>query len=309
MTPHSPARAATADTPADDARPRTVVLLGFGAVGRAVAAGLAPERDAGRVRLTAAVRDVAAHRARGDLGVRLAPLGDPEGPAAGLPAADLVVECAGIVPARRLGPAVVGRGTDLVLSSVGALARPEAAEALLAGPGRLHVTNGAIGGFDVLEAAAEADGLDEVRIRSVKHPRGLVRPWMSPAEAARLEGLRPQDGPVVVLEGDPAEAVERFPANVNVAVALAWATRGRPTGPGDHDAARLERSLRRVRVELVADAAAERTRHDVLASGPAGRLELTFASAPSSDNPRTSQLTALSVTRTVRRVLGLTPGG
>ena len=304
MTPHFPARTG-APASTDDARPRSVLLLGFGAVGRAVAAGLAPERESDRVRLTAAVRDVAVHRARGDLGVRLVPLADPEGPTVGLPAADLVVECAGIVPARRFGPAVVARGTDLVLSSVGALARREAAEALLAGPGRLHVSNGAIGGFDVLGAAAEADGLDEVRIRSVKHPRGLVRPWMSAAEAARLKGLRPADGPVVVLEGDPAEAMERFPANVNVAVALAWATRGRPARPGDDDAALLARSLERVRVELVADAAAEWTRHEVTAAGPAGRIELTVASAPSPDNPRTSQLTALSVTRTIRRALRL----
>ncbi|MFB9072631.1 aspartate dehydrogenase domain-containing protein [Citricoccus parietis] len=129
----------------------------------------------------------------------------------------------------------------------------------------------------------------------------------------RLHGLRPEDGPLTVFAGGPAEAIERFPANVNVAVGLAWATRGRPGagvgvggvvgGDGPEDAELLRRSLERVQVELVADAAAVRSRHEILATGPAGRIELTFESAPSPENPKTSGMTALSVTRTIREVL------
>ncbi|MGD6979241.1 MULTISPECIES: aspartate dehydrogenase domain-containing protein [Citricoccus] len=337
-------------TSTDRPAPAHVLLLGFGAIGRQVALQLAPEREAGAVRVWAAERDVAASRHRALPGVELVTTGadlDCLNWSDVLGEADLVVECAGVVPAGQYGPAVIAAGTDLVLTSVGALADPGIARRLLAGPGRLWVTSGAIGGFDVLGAAADAGGLDRVRIRTTKRPTSLLRPWMSPAEQDELSALRPGDAPVTVFTGGPAEAIERFPANVNVAVGLAWATRGRPAAVGSEggrtatdgtegggmeaggmeaggsetggrgaggtetggaargadEVALLQRSLDRVRVELVADPAVGRSRHEILAEGLAGRFELAFESAPSPENPKTSGLTALSVARTVREAL------
>ncbi|XKH52906.1 DUF108 domain-containing protein [Citricoccus nitrophenolicus] len=298
--------------------PARVLLLGFGAIGRHVATLLAPERDAGLLQLRAAERNVASHGHRTIPGVELVTTGEdtdcPTWPEA-LTEADLVVECAGVDAAVEYGPEVIAAGTDLVLTSVGALADPDLARTLLSGPGRLWITNGAIGGFDVLAAAADADGLDSVRIRTTKLPTSLLRPWMAPEEVERLHALRPEDGPLTVFAGGPAEAIERFPANVNVAVGLAWATRGQPgagvgvgavvSADGPEDADLLRRSLKRVQVELVADAAARRSRHEILATGPAGRIELAFESAPSPENPKTSGMTALSVTRTIREALDL----
>jgi aspartate dehydrogenase len=290
----------TTTTPRSPAR---VLMLGFGAIGRQVALQLAPERASGTVRLWAAERDVAASRHRAIPGVDLVTTGadlDCLSWTDALGEAELVVECAGVAPAGQYGPEVIAAGTDLVLTSVGALADPEVARQLLSGPGRLWITSGAIGGFDVLGAAADAGGLDRVRIRTTKLPGSLLRPWMSRTGQDALLALQPGDEPVTVFSGGPAEAIERFPANVNVAVGLAWATRGRP---GTDDAALLQRSLDRVHVELVADPAAERSRHEILAEGPAGRFELSFESAPSPENPKTSGLTALSLTRTIREAL------
>lgn len=304
-----------APSPVEPTSPAGVLLLGFGAIGRHVATLLAPEREAGLLRMCAAEREVSAHRDRAIPGVELSTTGeDTDCPtwAEALAVADLVVECAGVEPAREYGPGVIAAGIDLVLTSVGALADPEIARRLLAGPGRLWVTPGAIGGFDVLGAAAEADGLEAVRIRTSKRPTSLLRPWMSRRQEAELRALRPGDEPVTVFSGGPAGAIERFPANVNVAVGLAWATRGRtPPTPGAgagvghqaDEAELLQRSLERVQVELVADPGAERSRHEILATGPAGRFELTFESAPSPENPKTSGLTALSVAHTLRRAL------
>jgi aspartate dehydrogenase len=334
-------------TPTDHPSPAHVLLLGFGAVGRQVALQLAPEREAGTVRVRAAERDVAASRHRALPGVELVTTGadlDCLSWPDALGEADLVVECAGVVPAGQYGPAVIAAGTDLVLTSVGVLADPDIARQLLAGPGRLWVTSGAIGGFDVLGAAADAGGLDHVRIRTTKLPASLLRPWMSTAEQDKLSALRPGDERVTVFSGGPAEAIERFPANVNVAVGLAFATRGRRAaigpqtsgaqtrgtedsgaqtrgpetseaeaheaagaGHGAEEVALLQRSLDRVQVELVADPTADRSRHEVLAEGPAGRFEFSFESAPSPENPKTSGLTALSVTRTIREALDRRP--
>ena len=273
-----------------------VLLLGFGAIGRRLA-GLLEATDG--LSLQAAVRDVAAHEARGTLGVRLHELSGPNRWAELVAEADLVVECAGVSAARELGPAVIAAGRDLVLTSVGALAYADTRVGLLSGPGRLHVTSGAIGGFDLLEATAEADGLDEVRIRTRKLAASLVQPWMSAVQASALHALGPGDEPQLLFSGDPAAAIEKFPGNVNVAVALAWATRGR----GSDDAELLEKSLKRVQVELVADPDARLSSHEVTASGPAGRFEMRFESAPSPENPKTSGLTAVSLAHTVRRVL------
>ncbi len=255
---------------------------------------------------SAAVRDVAAHSERPVPGVEVvewsAAVGVVGG-VGGVGAYDLVVECAGVSVARDLGPEVVATGTDLVLTSVGALADPVVVVGMLAGPGRLHVTNGAIGGFDVLGAAADAGGLDAVSIRTTKLASTLVRPWMDEAEAERLRSLRPGEEPVTVFSGDPAGAIKKFPANVNVSIALAWATRGRSSV--EDEASLLRRSLDRVQVELVADPAAKLSRHEITASGAAGRIELRFESAPSPENPKTSGMTALSVARTVRLALGV----
>ena len=232
---------------------------------------------------------------------------------------DVIVECAGVPAAARFGPAVIAAGRSLVLTSVGAMAGPDTRAGLLAGPGRLHVTNGAIGGLDVIEAAAQADGLDYVEITTSKEASGLIRPWMSEPEAERLRGLRPEDGPLTVFEGNPAEAIEKFPANVNIAVALAWATRGlrsaapasdsgaraasTETAPEHTDADLLGASLGRVRVVLHAVAGQTQSAHRIRASGSAGEFAFDIRSTPSPENPATSGLTALSVARTLRNVL------
>ena len=328
----------------------TVLLLGFGAIGRHVAQLLAPELTAGSLSLTALVSDPSKHSDRPNHGaevVDLTALAGSSEAVSGTPSPrwfapfDVIVECAGVPAAADLGPAVVAAGRPLVLTSVGALADPVTRESLLAGPGRLRVTNGAIGGLDVLEGAAQADALETVEITTSKEATGLIRPWMTEAETERLRRLRPEDGPLTVFTGNPAEAIEKFPANVNIAVALAWATRGLPhggTSPGTaaetgtvvdtgasadgasdtpaapcaatasdtvatSDAALLEAALHRVRVDICAVAGQPRSTHRIRAAGAAGEFAFDIRSTPSPENPATSGLTALSVARTLRQVL------
>lgn len=274
----------------------TILLLGYGAVGRDVVA----QFPSAQLHWHAVVRDVEKHRDTAERnGVELHRADDTDLSEV-IGEADIVVECSGVSSARQFGPAVIGAGLDLVLTSVGALADPEAARQLLGGPGRLHVTAGAIGGFDLLAATADAGGLDSVAIQTRKLATGLIRPWMSDEEVTRLNALQPGDTPVTVFKGDPIEAIDKFPANVNVSVALAWATRGRGESS---DADLLAESLQRVDVELIADPEAKLSSHRISASGSAGNFELYFESAPSPQNPKTSGLTALSVAHTLRAAL------
>lgn len=282
-----------------DGEMQSVLMIGFGAIGRHVARLLHPEISSGRLRLTALVRDLAKHDDHRDLGAELIQVESPEDPQWAELRGDVVVECAGVAAAKSYGPATVASGTPLVLTSVGALADRQTRQALLAGPGDLHVTNGAIGGLDVLEAAAQAQALTTVSITTSKAPPGLIQPWMSTEEVRRLKLLSPEDGPMTIFTGTPAEAIEKFPANVNITVALAWATRGLGYDAAANDEL-MEAALHRTRAEIHADPRQEDSHHEITASGPAGDFAFSIASTPSPENPATSGLTALSVARTLR---------
>ena len=265
-----------------------VLLLGFGAIGRQ----LVTLFDPSEFEVSAFVRDAAPHHERGTLGVSLY----DDNLAELIDAHDIVVECAGVPAAKEHGPAVIASGKDLVLTSVGALADPDARRALLAGPGKVHVTSGAIGGFDLWAALAESNAADTVKIRTTKNAEALIQDWMNDDERAELENATE---PFVLFSGRPADAIAKFPGNVNVSIALAWATRGR----GASDDELLERSLERVTVELVASPKLVGTRHDIEVSGSAGTFSLVSESGPNPVNPKTSAITALSVAHTLRHAL------
>ena len=265
-----------------------VLLLGFGAIGRQ----LVTLFDLSEFEVSAFVRDAAPHHERGTLGVSLY----DDNLAELIDAHDIVVECAGVPAAKEHGPAVIASGKDLVLTSVGALADPDARRALLAGPGKVHVTSGAIGGFDLWAALAESNAADTVKIRTTKNAEALIQDWMNDDERAELENATE---PFVLFSGRPSDAIAKFPGNVNVSIALAWATRGR----GASDDELLERSLERVTVELVASPNLVDTRHDIEVSGSAGTFSLVSESGPNPVNPKTSAITALSVAHTLRHAL------
>ena len=285
-----------------DGEIQSVLMVGFGAIGRHVARLLHPEISSGRLRLTALVRDLSKHAGHRDIGAELIQAESPEDPRWSELRADVVVECAGVAAAKSYGPATVASGIPLVLTSIGALADRQTRQVLLAGPGALHVTNGAIGGLDVLEAAAQAQALDTVSITTSKAPGGLIQPWMSAEEVQRLNQLNPEDGPLTIFTGTPAEAIEKFPANVNITVALAWATRGLGYDAAGNDEL-MEAALHRTRVEIRADPRQVDSHHEIDASGSAGDFAFSIASTPSPENPATSGLTALSVARTLRGAL------
>lgn len=265
-----------------------VLLLGFGAIGRQ----LVTLFDPSEFNVSAFVRDAAPHHERGTLGVSLY----DDNLAELIDAHDIVVECAGVPAAKEHGPAVIASGKDLVLTSVGALADPDARRALLAGPGKVHVTSGAIGGFDLWAALAESNAVDTGKIRTTKNAEALIQDWMNDDERAELENATE---PFVLFSGRPADAIAKFPGNVNVSIALAWATRGR----GASDDELLERSLEHVSVELVASPNLVDTRHDIEVSGSAGTFSLVSESGPNPVNPKTSAITALSVAHTLRHAL------
>jgi aspartate dehydrogenase len=100
-----------------------------------------------------------------------------------------------------------------------------------------------------------------------------------------LEDLRQ---PRVLFEGPAAEAVVKFPQNVNVAAALSLAG----LGP------------KKTRVRVVADPGVQQNIHEIHARGAFGSFEIRLANWPNPDNPKTSLLSCLSVVSLLKRIRG-----
>ena len=192
---------------------------------------------------------------------------------------EVVAEVAGQKAVAEYGPGVLLRGVDLLVISIGALAELKVLEAFreaaLEGGSRILLPAGAIGGIDAI-AAMRVGGLDAVRYRSRKPPAA----WRgSPAEkVADLDKLFKR---TLLYRGTAGEAALLYPQNANVAAAVALAGLG-------FDA---------TEVELVADPEAPGNVHEIEAEGAAGRFAISLQGRPSSTNPKTSALAALSVAR------------
>jgi aspartate dehydrogenase len=259
-----------------DAPPWTVSIAGLGAIGLEVARGL--DRGIPGLALTAVTaRDMDAARAR-VAGFRSVPAVVP---LEELRQADIVVEAAGAALLERLVELAIRHRRRLVVCSVGALLQqPELIEQAREGGIAITVPSGAIGGLDAVRAAAEGEVRD-VLISTRKSPNSLAG---APYVATRRIDLGDVHVATCIFRGSAREAAVGFPANLNVGAALALAG----IGPD------------RTRVEIWADPAAERNVHTVTVDAAAVRLTVVVEGMPSPDNPRTSQLTALSVLATLR---------
>lgn len=102
--------------------------------------------------------------------------------------ADVVVEATRTTAAAALIRLAVPAGTDIVLCSAGVLADPSAAD-LATGPGRILLPAGAIGGLDILSAAARAGGADVAASHTtVKRPGALGLPGLTGAPVEVFRG-------------------------------------------------------------------------------------------------------------------------
>jgi aspartate dehydrogenase len=191
---------------------------------------------------------------------------------------DVVVEAGGHEALAQHGPAILRGGCDLVMVSVGALARPEVHAALSAaaqaGGGRAIVASGAVGALDAISAAA-LGGLDRVTHTTRKPPHTLL----AADDAAKLSEA------CEVFRGSAREGALRFPESINVAAAVALAGIG----------------LDRTEVCVIADPAVTRNQHEIVAEGAFGRLRFAIENVPSESNPKTGRLVALSLVQTLLR--------
>jgi aspartate dehydrogenase len=262
---------------AESRQAHNIVLIGYGAMGRYVHDKLKPDRRLG-IRWILVPPDQA-RVLRDELAdsVRVVTSVDEID---GTP--DFALECAGHTAITGVVPALLERGVDTIVASVGALSEagvPELLErAARRGAAQLTLVPGAVAGIDAL-AAARLQGLSSVAYEGRKAPAG----WMgTPAEQS--VNLAALTGSAILFEGTARAAAALYPKNANVAAMVGLAGLG----------------LDETRVTLIADPAVTRNTHTIIASGEFGDLEIKSAGKVLPDNPKTSMLAALSIVRAVR---------
>lgn len=197
--------------------------------------------------------------------------------------ADVIVECApAALFAQVAGPAVK-QGKTLLPLSVGALLQhPELTETAATTGGRIIVPTGAIIGLDTVRAMAVGE-IHRVTLKTRKPPNGLVG---APFLTENQIDISELQEPMCVFRGTARQAALGFPANVNVAAALALAG----LGPD------------RTQVEVWADPTIDRNIQAVTISSDSGEAEMTMRNIPSDENPRTGRIVANSVIATLQRL-------
>jgi aspartate dehydrogenase len=196
---------------------------------------------------------------------------------------DMVFEATTKVAMPHIAKHALGAGKAILVMSVGGLVdAPEILDLADKDGGRLFFPSGAICGLDGILAAREA-GLKHVRITTTKHPKSLRGAPYLEDNGISVEGLSEAK---TVFEGSAREAIEAFPANVNVSISLSVAGLG----------------VNRTEVRIVADPRCKRTRHEIVAEGDFGSIRTITEGNVSPNNPRTGYLAILSAKATLRKI-------
>lgn len=194
--------------------------------------------------------------------------------------ADVVVECAPPTLFEEIAvPAVEAGRILIVLTMTSLLLRMDLVERAAETGARIIGPTGALLGFDAVRAAAKGEVYSVVMITH-KPPAGLRTAKFVIEQGIDLDGL---SAPVCLYKGSVRDAAAKFPANVNVAVALALAG----IGPD------------RTAYEIWADPSVDRNTHNIKVDADSTRFEMTIAGVPTEENPATGKLTPLSVMATL----------
>jgi aspartate dehydrogenase len=255
---------------------KSIGIVGCGAIGRALLKAI----DAGK--LSVAVAGVTS-RTEKNARAFLSTLREPPpylDRALLIARSDLIVEAAGGEIVADLAKEVFAAGKDLMVISVGALLdHPEIIVRSRETGCRLFVPSGAIAGLDGIKSACIGQ-ISHVTITTRKPPQGLDGAPYLVEHGVSLASLNDERE---VFSGTAREACRGFPANVNVSAAVSLAG----IGPD------------KTKVRILAVPGLERNCHDIQVEGEFGRLAVHIENVPS-ENPRTGQLTALSIIRSVQ---------
>jgi aspartate dehydrogenase len=201
-------------------------------------------------------------------------------------ASNFVVEAAAQAAVREVAVEALTQGRSIMVMSVGAFADKELLETVRSLAKRHHcsiyVPSGAVCGLDGVKSAAICK-IDTVTITTRKPREGLRGAPFIVKNKIDIDRITE---PTEIFSGPAAVAIKEFPANVNVAASLSLVGIG------------FERTL----VKVVVDPTIKRNMHEIVVRGEFGELRTVVENVPSTTNPKTSFLAALSAIATLKQV-------
>ncbi len=259
---------------------RKVAIAGFGAIGKELARrltdGSMPQFELAAI----GARDPAKTAAEA---AELLPRSIAVVPSTALAGtADILLECVP-TPAFRsvVEPALAAGMVVITVSGAALLDQMDLAEVARKGGGQLILATGAIVGLDAIRAA-RIGTIHSVRMVTRKPPKSLATAKQVVADGKDLFALT---APELLFKGTAREGARRFPANVNVAAAVALAGAGPDL----------------TELEIWTDPAVERNTHRVIVEADTARIEVAIENVPS-ENPGTGRITALSMLAALDRL-------
>jgi len=198
---------------------------------------------------------------------------------------DIVIEAASQAAAKNFSKRIVEYKKDLLLMSVGALADELFLSQLLSvvsqNGNHIYIPSGAIAGIDAIKSVKAM--LDSVTLTTTKNPKALAGAPFFNSNPTRLNSMKKK---TLIYQGTAADALNKFPANINVAAVLSLAGIG----------------IQETNVKIVADPHITVNQHQIEAAGTFGEIAITVRSIPTPNNPKTSLLAILSAIECLRSI-------
>jgi aspartate dehydrogenase len=174
---------------------------------------------------------------------------------------------------------------DVLVMSVGAFANSEFFSEVIKNVEdndvNIYVPSGAIAGIDALKSVKNS--ISYVTLTTTKNPNSLKDSPFFKKNNIPVDSIKKR---TLIFEGSAIEAVQNFPANVNVAALLGLAGIG----------------VEKTKVNVIADPSIRINKHEIKVIGKFGELIVRVKNIPSSTNPKTSYLAILSAIECLRSI-------
>jgi aspartate dehydrogenase len=198
---------------------------------------------------------------------------------------DLVVEAASQSALTSYLNPIILLKKDILVMSVGAFANPDFFSEVIKNVEKndinLYVPSGAIAGIDAIKSVRNS--ISYVTLTTTKNPDSLKDSPFFKKTNLTLDSIKKR---TLIFEGSAIEAVQNFPANVNVAALLGLASIG----------------VEKTKVNVIADPSLRINKHEIKVIGKFGELIVRVKNVPSATNPKTSYLAILSVIELLRSI-------
>ena len=198
---------------------------------------------------------------------------------------DLVVEAASQDAVKNHALSILQNRRDLMIMSVGALLDESVLDVLLEAcrefKKNIYLPSGAIAGLDAIKSIKNE--INSITLITTKNPKSLKGAKFFETNKIDVDNIKDS---LTLFDGNAKDAVNLFPANINVAALLSLAGLG----------------SEKTKVRIIADPNTDKNTHSIEVNGKFGRINITVENVPDPNNPKTSRLAILSAIECLRGI-------